>query len=108
MGSQLGQVRICFFLRNDFKFIKYSFHVPPLRRAPDSITKPLKSSDDPQKQNQYNENLAKNKSKAVRHIILIRHGQYDLSGKTDKARVLTELGEKIFYIIANFLALAAC
>lgn len=64
------------------------------KRAPQSLTKPVKNSDVPKQQNEYNENLTKNKSKAVRHIILIRHGQYNLSGKTDKARILTELGEK--------------
>lgn len=32
------------------------------------------------------------KATVVRHIILIRHGQYNLSGKTDKERTLTELG----------------
>lgn len=31
---------------------------------------------------------------AKRHIILIRHGQYHTSGKTDEERSLTELGKK--------------
>lgn len=35
---------------------------------------------------------AKLQKKAVRHIILIRHGQYQLTGATDKERILTELG----------------
>jgi serine/threonine-protein phosphatase PGAM5 len=39
------------------------------------------------------EGLEKLKAKAVRHIILIRHGQYNMSGKTDKERTLTELGK---------------
>jgi serine/threonine-protein phosphatase PGAM5 len=39
-----------------------------------------------------NEIDAPKKPKAVRHIILIRHGQYNLSGKTDKERILTDLG----------------
>ena len=30
--------------------------------------------------------------KAVRHIILIRHGQYNLAGVGDKERFLTDLG----------------
>lgn len=34
------------------------------------------------------------KPKAVRHIILIRHGQYNLSGATDKERTLTTLGRE--------------
>ena len=29
-----------------------------------------------------------------RHIILIRHGQYNLDGKTDDQRYLTELGKE--------------
>jgi hypothetical protein len=32
--------------------------------------------------------------KAVRHLILVRHGQYNLKGSTDTERVLTELGRK--------------
>ncbi|KAL1138710.1 hypothetical protein AAG570_008772, partial [Ranatra chinensis] len=35
----------------------------------------------------------KKKPKAVRHIILIRHGQYNLDGITDPDRTLTELGK---------------
>ena len=42
----------------------------------------------------YSSQLEKKKSKAIRHIILIRHGQYNLDGATDKERVLTKLGEK--------------
>lgn len=33
-----------------------------------------------------------NKIKATRHFLLIRHGQYNLQGKTDSERYLTELG----------------
>lgn len=29
----------------------------------------------------------------MRHLFLIRHGQYNLEGATDKERVLTELGK---------------
>ena len=32
------------------------------------------------------------KPTATRHIILIRHGQYNLKGETDEDRYLTELG----------------
>lgn len=62
------------------------------RREPTSLIKPL-SSDDPVKQNEYNEKVKKTRSKAYRHIILIRHGQYNLSGKNDEERVLTALGK---------------
>lgn len=32
------------------------------------------------------------KSRATRHIIMIRHGQYNLKGSVDSERILTELG----------------
>lgn len=59
------------------------------RRDPSSLVHPNKSED-----NKYNEALEKVKSKAVRHLLLIRHGQYNLSGRTDEDRKLTELGRK--------------
>ena len=34
------------------------------------------------------------KTKAIRHLLLIRHGQYNLSGDTDQERILTDLGIK--------------
>ena len=34
------------------------------------------------------------RSKATRHLLLIRHGQYNLEGKTDEEKILTELGRK--------------
>lgn len=34
------------------------------------------------------------KPKATRHLLLIRHGQYNLNGKSDVERYLTELGKK--------------
>lgn len=57
--------------------------------------KPEKS-DDLSKQNEYNEKLSKTRSKASRHIIMIRHGQYNLAGVTDVERKLTVLGMNIF------------
>lgn len=38
-------------------------------------------------------NNNRNKSTAFRNIILIRHGQYNLAGKTDAERTLTKLGQ---------------
>ncbi|XP_075688727.1 serine/threonine-protein phosphatase PGAM5, mitochondrial [Rhinoderma darwinii] len=38
--------------------------------------------------------LNKCKSKATRHIFLIRHSQYKLTGKTDADRILTSLGRE--------------
>lgn len=43
-------------------------------------------------ENEYNEKFEAKKAKAVRHILMIRHGQYRTDGKTDVERVLTELG----------------
>lgn len=61
-------------------------------RACTSIVKlPGKGSLSPEKENKYNEELDKHRSKAIRHIILVRHGQY-VYGDSDKERVLTELG----------------
>lgn len=64
-------------------------------RAPESIVKPIKF-EDPVKQNEYNEKLEKAKSKSTRHLFLIRHGQYNIEGETDKDRFLTELGKVVF------------
>ena len=36
----------------------------------------------------------RSRPKASRHIILVRHGQYDLDGQTDEERRLTELGSE--------------
>lgn len=39
-----------------------------------------------------NEKIEANTPKAVRHLLLIRHGQYEINGRTDEDRVLTKLG----------------
>lgn len=49
--------------------------------------------------NLINEEIEKNKPTAVRNIILIRHGQYNTSGRTDQERILTELGMLIMFVI---------
>ncbi|XP_050459234.1 serine/threonine-protein phosphatase Pgam5, mitochondrial isoform X2 [Cataglyphis hispanica] len=63
------------------------------RRDPKSLVKPMEINSE-NDENKYNEKFEAKKAKAVRHIILIRHGQYFLDGKTDAERVLTELGRK--------------
>jgi serine/threonine-protein phosphatase PGAM5 len=64
-------------------------------REPKSLVKPLLKADPtPDEENKYNEKLAEKRPKAVRHIILIRHGQYYLDGATDNERVLSDLGKK--------------
>lgn len=61
------------------------------RRDPASLVRPSKGGID---DNRYNEAVEKFKSKAVRHLLLIRHGNYNMSGKSDEERVLTDLGRK--------------
>ncbi|XP_072934264.1 serine/threonine-protein phosphatase Pgam5, mitochondrial isoform X2 [Epargyreus clarus] len=60
-------------------------------REPESIVRPAREAK-PEDDNRYNEQIEKAKSKAVRHLFLIRHGQYNLDGATDKERTLTEIG----------------
>ncbi|KAG4066117.1 hypothetical protein HA402_010319 [Bradysia odoriphaga] len=61
-------------------------------RDPKSIVKPLRKNATDDDVHKYNEKLEAAKSKAVRHLILIRHGQYNLDGTTDDERYLTEIG----------------
>lgn len=62
--------------------------------------KPLGNKISPEDENKYNEELVLAKPTAVRHLFLIRHGQYNLKGKSDSERRLTELGifDTIFFI----------
>lgn len=62
------------------------------RRDPKSLIKPLEIHNESD-ENKYNEKYEAKKAKAVRHILLIRHGQYHTDGKTDAEKVLTELGK---------------
>lgn len=62
------------------------------RRDPESLVKPLKSnSSEKETKNRENE-LEKQRPTATRHLLLIRHGQYNLDGKEDSERYLTKLG----------------
>ncbi|XP_053680739.1 serine/threonine-protein phosphatase Pgam5, mitochondrial [Anopheles nili] len=63
-------------------------------RDPKSLVKPLKKVNDPEAQNDYNKALEQKKTRAVRHLILVRHGQYNMEGLTDSQRTLTALGRK--------------
>lgn len=64
------------------------------RRDPESLVKPLKNtSSEKDTKNRENE-LEKQKPTATRHLLLIRHGQYNLEGKEDSERYLTKLGRK--------------
>lgn len=63
-------------------------------RDPKSLVKPVSDLSDPAAQNRFNEKLDKKRSRVVRHLILVRHGQYNMEGRTDLERYLTEKGRK--------------
>ncbi|XP_006613803.1 serine/threonine-protein phosphatase PGAM5, mitochondrial-like isoform X1 [Apis laboriosa] len=63
------------------------------RRDPKSLVKPMKI-DNESNQNLYNKQLISKTAKAIRHIILIRHGQYNVEAKTDTDGILTDLGRQ--------------
>ena len=74
-------------------------------REPEFLLKPLKGrfghisresgeKTDSGRDNELNDRLEKAKAKASRHLILVRHGQYNLDGKTDNERFLTDLGRE--------------
>jgi hypothetical protein len=66
-------------------------------RQPEFLLKPLKGKfGEPRdtSDNEFNERMEKAKAKASRHLILVRHGQYNLDGKTDQDRYLTDLGRE--------------
>lgn len=62
-------------------------------RSPTSLAHPkLFKVLDAKGENQANEVTEQSTPKVSRHIILIRHGQYNMKGETDKERYLTALG----------------
>ncbi|GJQ81236.1 hypothetical protein Trydic_g20455 [Trypoxylus dichotomus] len=61
-------------------------------RAPKSLVHPKKLRNE-RDENVINEQLELVKPTATRHIILVRHGQYHIEGKTDEQRFLTKLGK---------------
>nr|XP_023012786.1 serine/threonine-protein phosphatase PGAM5, mitochondrial isoform X2 [Leptinotarsa decemlineata] len=60
-------------------------------RSPHSITKPHKKLSN-KEENKINEEKELSIPKACRHLILIRHGQYNLNAQKDEDRCLTKLG----------------
>ena len=44
------------------------------------------------------------KPKATRHLILIRHGQYNLKGKTDPERYLSDLGREQAVLTGHYFS----
>ncbi|XP_015593035.1 serine/threonine-protein phosphatase Pgam5, mitochondrial [Cephus cinctus] len=63
------------------------------RRDPKSLIKPVQINDETA-ENDYNEKLETKKPKVIRHLFLIRHGQYNTGGRTDVERILTDLGRR--------------
>ncbi|XP_043255827.1 serine/threonine-protein phosphatase Pgam5, mitochondrial [Colletes gigas] len=63
------------------------------RRDPRSLVKPMKGNS-VSDENAYNQELSVKKAKVIRHILLIRHGQYNIEGKTDCDRTLTDRGRR--------------
>lgn len=61
-------------------------------REPTSLVKPLKNNESDENKKKLTEKLETVKPTAVRHLILIRHGQYNMSGANDQQRFLTEIG----------------
>ncbi|RZC40580.1 serine/threonine-protein phosphatase Pgam5, mitochondrial [Asbolus verrucosus] len=61
-------------------------------RSPKHCVKPRYAKDE-KEQNKINKEIELNKAKSVRHIILIRHGQYNVNGQSDEQRTLTKLGK---------------
>ncbi|KAK3925446.1 Serine/threonine-protein phosphatase PGAM5, mitochondrial [Frankliniella fusca] len=59
------------------------------RREPSHIVEPSKGGGD---DDRYKMELQLRKPRATRHLFLIRHGQYNLDGRTDKERSLTAKG----------------
>ncbi|XP_067910749.1 serine/threonine-protein phosphatase PGAM5, mitochondrial isoform X2 [Heterodontus francisci] len=62
------------------------------KREPISLIKPNKKNKE--ESEDLSTQLENHKVKATRHILLIRHSQYNLSASTDKERILTSLGRE--------------
>lgn len=64
------------------------------RREPTSLVEPLGHHPTPDDENKYRASLEKTKSKATRHIILVRHGEYLDKCLVEADRVLTPVGRQ--------------
>ncbi|XP_045611943.1 serine/threonine-protein phosphatase PGAM5, mitochondrial isoform X2 [Procambarus clarkii] len=65
------------------------------RREPQSLVKPHNLKHDANNNvNDIEERFEKVRATASRHLIFIRHGQYNLDGATDSERYLTQLGRE--------------
>ena len=88
-GTLTGTSKFILNFKKPYKYCSCCYY----SREPSSIVKPLKANASVEEQNKYNEKLQKAKPKAVRHLILVRHGQYNTSGVNDQQRYLTEMGK---------------
>ncbi len=71
-----------------------SLHCFFSRRDPKSLVKPPRNkSENFEQTDDCKEELKKKTPTASRHLILIRHGQYDMDPDSDKGRILTALGK---------------
>ncbi|KAF5286584.1 hypothetical protein FQA39_LY16267 [Lamprigera yunnana] len=61
-------------------------------RSPKSIMNPKLLKGNNNDDNVINQNIESHTPKASRHLILVRHGQYNMKGLTDAERYLTPLG----------------
>lgn len=92
MGRKLGPVRI----KKLLTFEKY-FNINTFSRSP-KYTRSTKHIKNEKDENLVNEERESLRPKFCRHLILIRHGQYNLQGVTDNERILTKLGNLYNFI----------
>jgi len=64
------------------------------KRQPECVVKPLKVGASDEEIAAYKEKVANATPTAVRKLVLVRHGQYNLSGGGDAERYLTALGQE--------------
>jgi serine/threonine-protein phosphatase PGAM5 len=63
------------------------------KREPETLIRRSRKASRTEKIEHTLDQIASKTAKATRHIILIRHGQYNLDGSTDEENYLTKLGE---------------
>lgn len=86
--------------QKSFNQARYKWDVNWDKREPEFLIRPLKGQfgkevpENKENESSYNEKLEKVRAKATRHLILVRHGQYNLTGKSDSEKFLTELGRE--------------
>lgn len=63
-------------------------------RTAESLVKPIKKDATEEEVEEYHKKLEEKKSKAIRVLLLVRHGQYNMEGKDDSERYLTDVGKQ--------------